>query len=213
MMFGINARYTVNERLTVAGFIVNGYYHLSHPNDQPSYGAQVVYQPTAQLTVTETLYAGPDQSNTTLEFWRFYLNSIIERKTDDVLLALSYDIGTESIANQPGAPRTFVMGGNIVGRWRIDNHWAVALRPEFYWDRNGRWTGHEQLVKAMTTTLEYAVPFGWTRTRMRAEYRWDESTGAGGGFFKGGDAAPGTPGLTASQHLLLLALLWSFDSP
>ena len=28
-----------------------------------------------------------------------------------------------------------------------------------------------------------------------------------------GDVAPGTPGLTASQHLLLLALLWSFDSP
>ena len=105
------------------------------------------------------------------------------------------------------------MGGNIVARWSIDAHWAVALRPEFYWDRNGRWTGNEQFVKAMTTTLEYAVPFGWTRTRVRAEYRWDESTGAGGGFFKDGDVAPGTPGLTASQHLLLLALLWNFDSP
>jgi hypothetical protein len=213
MMFGVNARYPVNERLTIAAFIVNGYYHLSHPNDQPSYGAQVVYKPSAQMTVTETLYAGPDQSKTAFEFWRFYLNSIVERKTDDFLLALSYDIGTESIANQPGAPRTFAMGGDIVARWQIDYHWAVALRPEFYWDRNGRWTGNEQFVKAMTTTVEYAVPFGWTRTRMRAEYRWDESTGAGGGFFKGGDVTPGTPGLTASQHLLLAALLWTFDSP
>jgi hypothetical protein len=213
MMFGVNARYSFNDRVTVAGFIVNGYYHLSHPNDQPSYGAQVVYKPSAQLTVTETLYAGPDQSKTAFEFWRLYLNSIVERKTGDVVLALSYDIGTESIANQPGAPRTFVMGGNLVARWSIDSHWAVALRPEFYWDRNGRWTGNEQFVKAVTTTLEYAVPFGWTKTRVRGEYRWDESTGAGGGFFKGGDIAPGTPGLTASQHLLLLALLWTFDSP
>ena len=213
MMFGVNARYQVNDRLGLAAFIINGYYHLSRPNDQPSYGAQMIYKSTAQLTITETLYAGPDQHKTAFEFWRFYLNSIVERRTDDLLLALSYDIGTESIANQTGAPRTFVMGGNVVARWSIDSHWAVALRPEFYWDRNGRWTGNEQFVKAMTTTLEYAVPFGWTKTRVRAEYRWDESTGAGGGFFKDGDVAPGTPGLTASQHLLLLALLWTFDSP
>lgn len=213
MMFGINAKYPVNDQITVAGFIINSYYHLSHPNDQPSYGAQVAYKPTGRLTVTETLYAGPDQSKTSFEFWRFYLNSIVEWKTNDLVLALSYDIGTESIANQPGAPRTFVMGGNFVGRWQIHGPWAVALRPEFYWDRNGRWTGNEQFVKAVTTTLEYAVPFGWTNTRMRLEYRWDESTGAGGGFYKGGDVTPGVPGLTASQHLLILALLWTFDSP
>ena len=213
MMFGVNARYPVNDQLTVAAFIINSYYHLSHPNDQPSYGAQVAYKPTGQLTVTETLYAGPDQSNTSFAFWRFYLNSIVEWKTDELLLALSYDIGTESIANQTGDPRTFVMGGNFVGRWSIDSHWALALRPEFYWDRNGRWTGNEQFVKAITTTLEYAVPFGWTTTRARLEYRWDESTGAGGGFFKGGDVTPGVPGLTASQHLLIMALLWTIDSP
>jgi hypothetical protein len=213
MMFGVNAKYSVSDQVTVTGFIINGYYHLSHPNDQPSYGAQVAYKPTAQVTVTETLYAGPDQNKTSFEFWRFYLNSIVEWKREDLTLAMSYDIGTESIANQPGSPRTFVMGGNLVGRWRIDNHWAVALRPEFYWDRNGRWTGNEQLVKAVTTTLEYALPFGWTNTRARLEYRWDESTGAGGGFFKDGDVAPGVPGLTASQHLLIMGLLWTFDSP
>ena len=213
MMFGVNARYQVNDRLGVAAFIINGYYHLSRPNDQPSYGAQMIYKPTAQVTLTETLYAGPDQSNTSFEFWRFYLNSIAEWKRGDFLLAMSYDIGTESIANQPGGPRTFVMAADLVGRWQIHGPWAVALRPEFYWDRNGRWTGNEQLVKAVTTTLEYAVPFGWTNTRARLEYRWDESTGAQGGFFKGGNTSSGEPGLTASQHLLIMALLWSFDTP
>ena len=213
MMFGVNARYAVNDRLAVAGFIINGYFHLSHPNDQPSYGAQVTYKPTGQLTWTETLYAGPDQNKTSFEFWRFYLNSILEWKRDDFLLALSYDIGTESIANEPGAPRTFAMGGNLVGRWQIHGPWAVALRPEFYWDRNGRWTGNQQFVKAVTTTLEYAFPFGWTNTRARLEYRWDESTGAQGGFFKGGNTATGEPGLTASQHLLIMGLLWTFDTP
>ena len=213
MMFGVTAKYPVSDRLTVSGFVVNSYYHLAHPNDQPSYGAQMQYKASTHLTVTQTFYAGPDQTNSSLEFWRFYLNNIAEWKGDDLLLALSYDIGTENIADRPGTPRAFVMGGNLVVRWQIAKPWALALRPEFYWDRNGRWTGNEQFVKAVTTTLEYAVPYGWTNTRVRLEYRWDESTGVNGGFFKGGDVAPGVPGLIASQHLVIVALLWTFDSP
>jgi hypothetical protein len=83
--------------------------------------------------------------------------------------------------------------------WQIAKPWAVALGPEFDGDRNGRWTGNERFVKAVTATLEYNVPYGWTSTRVGLEYRWDESTGANGGFFKGGDVAPGVPGLTASR--------------
>ncbi|MGQ0810928.1 MAG: outer membrane beta-barrel protein [Nitrospiraceae bacterium] len=213
MMFGINAKYPVNDQVTVAGFIINGYYHLAHPNDQPSYGTQVAWKPTSRLTVTETLYFGPDQANTSLQFWRLYLNNVVEYKWDEVTITASYDAGTEEIAGRPGSPRAFVMGGNVAARWRIAGPWSAALRPEFYWDRNGRWTGNEQFVKAMTTTLEYAAPYGWTNTRLRLEYRWDESTGANGGFFKRGDIQPGVPGLTASQHLVLLGLLWTFDSP
>ena len=141
MMFGVNAKYLVSDTLTVAGFIVNGYYHLSHPNDQPSYGGQWAYKATPRLTVTQTLYGGPDQTNTSLEFWRFYANHIVEWKGDDLTLAASYDIGTENIANRPGNPRAFVTGGNIVARWHVAGPWTVALRPELYWDRNGRWTG------------------------------------------------------------------------
>ena len=213
MMFGVNAKYAVNERLNLAAFIINGYYHLSRPNDQPSYGAQVSYKPATRLTLTETLYAGPDQSKTSFEFWRFYLNSILEWRADDILIAFSYDIGTESIASDPGNPRTFAMGSNIVGRWHIAGPWSVALRPEFYWDRNGRWTGNEQFVKAVTSTVEYKFPYKWTNTILRLEYRYDESTGAGGGFFTKNQISPGVIALTPSQHLLLLGLLWSFDSP
>ncbi len=213
MMFGVNAKYLVSDTLTVAGFIVNGYYHLSHPNDQPSYGGQWAYKATPRLTVTQTFYGGPDQTNTSLEFWRFYANHIVEWKGDDLTLAASYDIGTENIANRPGNPRAFVTGGNIVARWHVAGPWTVALRPELYWDRNGRWTGSEQFVKAMTSTIEYKVPYKWTNTIVRLEHRWDESTGAQGGFFRGGETRPGEIGLTASQHLLLAGILWMFDSP
>lgn len=213
MMFGVNAKYPVNDQLTVAAFIINGYYHLSRPNDQPSYGAQWTYKATPRLTATQTIYWGPDQTNTALEYWRLYGNHILEWKGDDVTVAGSYDIGTESIANQPGSPRTFAMGANITARWHIAGPWSVAVRPEFYWDRNGRWTGHEQFVKALTSTAEYKFPYRWTNMVVRLEYRYDESTGVGGGFFRGGEISPGVIGLTPTQHLLLLGLLMTFDSP
>ena len=213
MMFGINAKYPVTDNLTVTAFVINGYYHLSHPNDQPSYGGQWAYRATPRLTLTQTLYGGPDQTNTALQFWRLYGNHIVEWKGDDFTLALSYDIGTENIADRPGHPRAFVTGGNLVARWHVAGPWTLVARPEFYWDRNGRWTGSEQFVKAVTSTVEYKIPYKWTNTTVRLEHRWDESTGAGGGFFRRGEVQPGVLSLTPNQHLVLLGLLWTFDSP
>lgn len=212
MMFGVNAKYPVNDRLTVAAFVINRYFHLAYTTAQPSYGGQWSYKITPRLTATQTIYWGPDQSKTALEFWRLYGNHILEWKDDDVTIAASYDVGTEAVADQPGAPRAFVMGGNVMGRWHIAGPWSVAVRPEFYWDRNGRWTGAEQFVKAITSTVEYKFPYRRTNTIVRLEHRYDESTGAGGGFFRRGEISPGVIGLAPSQHLLLLGLMWSFDS-
>lgn len=213
MMFGLNARYPLSDELTATAFVINGYYHLAHANDQPSYGGQLSWKPTSRVTVTETVYYGPAQANTSMEFWRLYSNYIAEWKGDDVTLALSYDFGTENIAGQPGSPRAFVTAGALFTRWHIAGPWSVAVRPEFYWDRNGRWTGNQQLVKAITNTLEYKIPYGWTNATFRLEYRYDESTGKQGGFFKDGNFPTGQPVLTPGQHLVFFALLWTFDSP
>jgi hypothetical protein len=212
MMFGAKASYPVSEELTATLFAINSYFHLSHPNDQPSYGLQGAWKPTSRLSVTETFYAGPDQADTDIKFWRLYLNSIAEWKGDALTVALSYDIGTENIAGRPGDPRAFVMGGALFTRWNVSGPWSLAVRPEFYWDRNGRWTGNEQFVKAVTSTVEYRLPLAQTTSLFRLEYRFDESTGAQGGFFKRGDVSPGVPGLTASQHLLMLSIILAFDS-
>ncbi|MDF0667579.1 MAG: hypothetical protein P0119_16125 [Nitrospira sp.] len=89
--------------------------------------------------------------------------------------------------------------------------WSVALRPEVYWDPDGRITGSQQLLRAITTTLEYQFVREWTSALLRLEYRYDESTGPGGGFFKGGEVAPGVIGLARGQQLVLLSLICSFD--
>jgi len=90
--------------------------------------------------------------------------------------------------------------------------WSVTLRPEFAWDRDGRWTGSAQTIKSVATTLEYRVPCRWTNTIARLEYRFDDSRGKGGGFFRGAEVSPGIDSLTPSQHLLAFGVIFTFDS-
>jgi hypothetical protein len=213
MMFGVNARYPVQQDLTLTLAVINGYWHLAHPNNQPSYAAQARWTPTSRLTITQNFYYGPDQMNTDLKFWRFFSDSIVQWKSERVTIALAYDIGTERMAERPDGLRTFWTGSALFTRWQVCDRWAVAARPEFYWDRNGRQTGVEQVVKAITSTVEYAVPYSRTNTRFRLEHRYDDSTGAQGGFFRGGDVRPGVPGLAQGQHLLIFAILWTYNSP
>lgn len=40
-MFGISAHYPFSQEWAASFYVINGYYHLSRPNDLPSYGVQV----------------------------------------------------------------------------------------------------------------------------------------------------------------------------
>jgi hypothetical protein len=212
LMFGANAQYTFNDQWAGAIFVINSYFHLANPNNVPSYGAQVTHKPDSRWTLKQTFFYGPEQADTSIEFWRAFSDTIAEWKHESVLVAFENQIGTEVLA-APGRPRTFWWGGDVIARWNIRGPWSVAVRPEFYWDRNGRLTGSEQFVKAMTTTLEYKMPYQWTNTILRLEHRFDESRGVGGGFFKGNEISPGVIGLTPSQHMLIFSVIWTFDSP
>jgi hypothetical protein len=213
LMMGANAQYPFNDQWAGAFFVITEYFHLQNANSLPSYGAQLAYKPTSQWTFKETIYYGPDQSDTSLRFWRLFADSIIEWKGDQVLVALDHQIGTQENASVSRNPRQFYTGASLGVRWHIAGPWSVAVRPEFYWDRSGFHTGAEQFVKAITTTAEYRLPYELSNAILRLEHRFDESTGQQGGFFKNGKVSPGVVGLTGAQHMVIFAAIWTFDSP
>jgi hypothetical protein len=211
-MFGLLLRYPVRDDVLFGFGALNGYWHLAHPNDQPSYLAHVSWQASERLRVIQNLYYGPDQRSTSLRFWRFFSNSMVEFKHRDTTLALSYDLGTEQLLDRSDHPRTLWTGAALFVRHTIAGPWSVAVRPELYWDEDGRQTGFAQFVQAITTTLEYKITAPYSTGLLRLEYRYDRSTGREGGFFKGAEIAPGVIGLTPDQHLLIFAMMWNFDS-
>lgn len=211
-MTGVAAQYPVNETLQLAVYVINGYNNISQPNRAPSYGTQLSWKPSPRWTLKQNFYYGPDQLDTALKFWRFFSDSIVEWKDGAWTVALAYDAGTENAVEQAGHPRMFWTSTAFFVRYHVRGPWSVAFRPELYWDRNGRLTGAEQRITAMTSTLEYRLDVGRQSAMLRLEYRFDRSTGAQGGFYKGGEVAPGVAGLTPNQNLLILGLLWAFDS-
>jgi hypothetical protein len=211
LMMGANASYPLTKKLTGTLFVVNGYAHLADANRVPSSGGQVAYKLTDHTTLREIVLFGPHQSDTGFEFWRFLWDSIAEWKTDRLTTAFEYHVGTERVV-ATGNPRALWMFAQLPVHWSFSKNWSATVRPEVYWDRDGRITGFSQTVKANTTTLEYRIPYRQANVIVRLEHRIDDSRGPGGGFFRGSEVAPGVVGLTPTQNLLILGVILTFDS-
>ncbi len=211
LMMGVNATYPFTQKLSGTVFVVNGYWHLADANNVPSSGGQLAYKLSDHTSLKETVLFGPHQADTGFEFWRFLWDSIVEWKTDRITIPFEYHIGTEKIATT-GDRRALWMSAQLPVHWVFNKHWSATVRPEVYWDRDGRLTSFPQTVKANTTTLEYRVPYRDAVAIVRLEHRIDNSRGPGGGFFRGAEVVPGVVGLTPTQNLLILGVMVTLDS-
>ena len=207
-LFGVQGTYPVSSTLDLSLFVVSGWDYLANPNDMPNYGFQAAWQLSPRTVFTQNLYYGPDQEDTSIEFWRFFSDSIFEWKSDRFLLAAAFDVGTEKQSDVIGNPRYDWMAGAIWFGWHIDGPWHLGIRSEFYSDPDGLGTGIDQRLQAYTATLEYTFSPVVSNTIVVAlEYRYDRSTGPEGGFFKG-DANT----LVPDQHQVIFSLMWTFGS-
>jgi hypothetical protein len=208
LMLGIDASYPLTSRLTGTFAVVNGYFHLSHANDVPSVAAQFAYRPREGVSLKQTVLTGPHQSTTTVGFWRMLSDTILERRGARLVTAVEYQLGVEPI-DAIGNPRALWMSVQAPVHWVVRHPWSVTIRPEWTWDRDGRWIagvmGLGQSIGGLTSTVEYRLARGRTAANVRLEHRYDRSAGAGAGFYKGAD------GLTPRQHLLIVAVTASVE--
>lgn len=210
LMMGINAAYPLTDKLTASAYVINGYWHLANANRVPSSGFQLALAASPQLSVKQTLLWGPHQTDTSFKFWRFLSDTIVESRKGRLVMAGEYHVSTERVTSTADL-RAWWMVAQLPVKWTIQERWNLAVRPEIAWDSHGRWTLAEQTVKAATATIEHRLPYR-AATILRAEYRWDDSRGPGGGFFASGTAAAAAPRLTPAQHLFIVAGIITFDA-
>ena len=173
-MMGVNASYPFNAKLTGVLFLINGYWHLADANSVPSSGGQLAYKASPRVSLKETVLAGPHQSDTSFKYWRYLADSIVERKTDRLTTAFEYIYSVERV-DTTGNPPALMMSAQLPIHWAMSKQWSATIRPEVFWDREGRWTLSRQTVKAVTTTLEYRIPYRDANAILRLEHRYDDS--------------------------------------
>ena len=205
LMMGVNAAYPVNRRLSVAGFVVNGYWHLADANRAPSAALQLVYSSTPAITVKQTVLVGSHQEQTAVGFWRVLSDTIVEHRTERWTTAMNAQFATERVDDALLA-RAWWVAAQVPIQWRSRGAWSATARPEVAWDSRGRWTLFEQTVTAFTGTIDYRRSVRRSAAIFRLEYRSDSSRGPQGGFFsrEAGRLVP-------TQQLLIAALIITIE--
>lgn len=203
---GLEAMWGASETVDLGFYLVGGYNYLTRPNDVPSGGFQLNWKPAPRTRFTQNLYYGPDQEETSLEFWRFLSDSIIEWRSERFLFAAAFDYGRERQAWLPDMPLQAWSSAAIWTQWQVNRHISLALRPEILRDNDGLISGARQTIRACSATFKYQFQPGSHRIVGTMELRYDRASGPEGGFRDEPDDR-----LRPDQTLLLLGFQWSFD--
>jgi hypothetical protein len=169
----------------------------------------LAYTPTDHWTLKQTFLIGSHQAETTFPFWRVLSDSIAEWRRQPFTVAFEFQGATEKVA-AAGKARAAWVSSQLPLHWKVNDQWSATVRPEVAWDSDGRWTGFPQTVKAVTSTLEYRVPYKKAAAIVRIEHRFDDSRGPAGGFFAR-EITPGVVGLTPQQHLLIIGVILTVE--
>lgn len=204
LMLGANAAYPVTDAVTVTGFVINSYFHLSHANDAPNVGGQVAYAPSTHVSIKETILTGSHQEDTSPGSWRVLSDTIVERKSGRLTAAAEVQLATEKLADS--GERASWIAVQFPIHVALSGPWSVSLRPELGRDPSGRYTGVRQTVTAVTSGIEYRTTGHGAQAIARIEYRYDHSRGVEGGFYSGANNE-----LTPGQPMLVAALILTFE--
>jgi len=165
---GIRATVPVNDKVTLAGMVVNGWNDVVDNNGGKTWGLSATVKPTAKLTLVQNLIGGPEQKDNAHDK-RFLTDSVVTvTPTDKLSLMANYDYGKDSL----GGLDVKWQGIALYTRVQATAFWAITPRFEWFDDADGFATGLAQKVKEITLTSEQKLG-GKLLTRI--EYRRDFS--------------------------------------
>jgi hypothetical protein len=164
---GVRATYVASDKVTVAGFLVNGWNNVVDNNSGKTVGAQVTIKPLGALTVVQSYTGGPEANEDNTD-WRHLADTVATYTlTPRVSLSANYDYGRDK---QSGATVTW-QGIAAYARLQPTSWFALSPRAEYYDDKYGITSGMAQKLKEFTLTGELKKQ----GVVLRLEYRRDMS--------------------------------------
>jgi Putative beta-barrel porin-2, OmpL-like. bbp2 len=196
--YGVRAKYAFSDKVSVSGFVVNGWNSIVDNNTGKTLGVQLAWNPTKRISIIQNYMGGPEQAAIN-NIWRHLSDTLLTvTATDKLSFMFNYDYGHDrfAIANIPA--RWSGIAGYI--RYGLNDANTIVARYEYYNDKDGFTTGTTQHLQEVTGTYEHVIA---KHLQTRFEYRHDFSNQPT--FFKGLSPSMG-------QDTVAVGLMYSFDS-
>ncbi len=207
---GLKLAQTIRERHQVQLWLVNGWQILADNNKAPSLMLGYVFTASAAFNLGEYVWIGPEQADMRPQAWRVFSDTQFTYNTERFGVGGLFDLGADPRTDLPGTPWHLWSNAALFTRWRVlgrHRTWDMALRPEFFWDRDGRIFGVPQVLGAAAFTNNVRV---FNNLLLRAEYRFDGSSNPNGFFYRGAAIADDASGLARWQHTVFFSVAGVF---
>ena len=165
---GFRATYNFSDKVSLAGYLVNGWNNDVDNNTGKSGAVALTLKPNGLWTVVENYMGGPEQNNDNKDMRQLSDTIVTFAPNAKVNLVANYDYGQDT---QSGA-RVKWQGIAAYLHYQPNAVFALTPRVEYYDDQEGFQTGIAQKLKEGTLTAEFKSKDGII---MRLEYRADFS--------------------------------------
>jgi hypothetical protein len=187
---GVRATLPVNDKLTLAGYLVNGWNNSSEIyGDFPCVGLTATVKPSSKLTWTFNYMGGTEVEGGDTR--HMFDTTLTLNATSRLSLQANYDYGKEG--------DTTWWGFAAYAKLQVKPSWALVGRYEYLDDTDGGFMTIGQKAQSLTITSDHLVAGG---LRLRLEYRGD--------FTRDPFFADDEGGTKDSQHAVLAGLVYAF---
>lgn len=129
---------TADGKLMATLLYLNGWQKIKRldGNSKPSGGLQLMFKPTAKLTLNYSNYLGTEGINA-VRLNRFYHNFYaIAQLTNSFGITVGFDYATQQKV-KGGSAKSEVLAPILIAQYKFDPKWSLAGRAEYYKDKDG----------------------------------------------------------------------------
>jgi hypothetical protein len=167
---GVRFGYAVNDKVSVTGYLVNGWNNVKENNDAKSVIGSITVKPTSKVTVIGNYIVGDEQPEGTEDSGIRNLIDVVATysATDKLSVLGNVDYGHDKIEGS----KVDWYGVALGLKYQATPTFAFSPRYEIFKDDDGFATGAVQTLQEVTLTGEYKAPAGLIA---RFEFRTDFS--------------------------------------
>ena len=195
---GARIGYAVNDKVSVTGFLVNGWNDVKDNNKAKTVGGSLTLKPSGKATIIANYLVGKEQADNADGGTRNLFDLVVNYAASPKLTLLgNFDYGHDKVTGD-GVDWYGVAFG---AKYQPSDKWAFIPRYEIFKDADGFSTGTTQTLQEVTLTGEYKTPVGLLA---RVEFRTDFSDEK---FFVKDSGA-----FSKTQPMVVVGLVYAFSS-